>query len=137
MIVVLDASALIAFLRDESGAAAVEAMLVSAALESEGLCYVHLLNVIEVFYDTHRQTGEAAAQLALAEMASAGVITRADMDDALWQDAARLKSTFRRVSLADCLGLALARRLDADFLTGDRHELEALQSAGVCSITFI
>ena len=80
--------------------------------------------------------GDRAADLALANLESAGVrIVESDAE--LWRDAARLKSQFRRVSLADCFGLALARRFGAEFVTADRHELEALDAAGVAEITFI
>jgi predicted nucleic acid-binding protein len=43
----------------------------------------------------------------------------------------------RRVSLADCCALALARRLGACLVTADRHEFEPLLSAGVSKIEFI
>lgn len=41
------------------------------------------------------------------------------------------------VSLADCCGLALARRTGGTFLTTDKHELERLRDLGVCPIEFI
>lgn len=59
------------------------------------------------------------------------------MDAELWRDAARLKSQFRRVSIADCFGVALARRNNATFVTSDRHELQALDNAGICDFLFI
>lgn len=81
--------------------------------------------------------GNREAQAALRTLDGIGVRTIDAMDAALWQDAARLKSQFRRVSLADCFGVALARRLDAEFVTSDRHELEALDAAGIATFTFI
>ena len=50
MIFVLDASAMIAFLRGEPGADAVAEIL----LDSESQCHAHALNLCEVFYDFER-----------------------------------------------------------------------------------
>lgn len=85
------------------------------------------------------QAGLQRARLAMVRLGQVGVQFVETMDAPLWEDAARLKSQFRRVALADCFGLALARRLDAEFLTADRHELEALSnaSARVANILFI
>lgn len=80
--------------------------------------------------------GDVAADLALENLQNAGVRV-IESDANLWRDAAKLKSRFRRVSLADCFGVALARRFDAEFVTADRHELEALEAAGVADFTFI
>ena len=55
----------------------------------------------------------------------------------LWKRAAELKSQYRRVSLADCFGIALAIELGAPFWTSDRHELTALRDADVADIHFI
>jgi len=48
-----------------------------------------------------------------------------------------MKADYRRVSLADCFGLALARRLKGAFLSTDHNEIEALHEAGVCPVQFI
>jgi hypothetical protein len=94
---------------------------------------------IDVFDPTifNPHDGERDAQIAMETLANTGIHFVETMDANLWQDAARLKSQFRRVSLADCFGVALARRLDAEFLTSDRHELEALEAAGIANFTFI
>lgn len=83
------------------------------------------------------KAGNVEGADALARLQSIGVMIVEAMDTDLWQDAARLKSQFRRVSLADCFGVALARRLSASFVTSDRHELEALDAAGACDCLFI
>ncbi len=132
MIFALDASAMIAFLDDENGAAIVEA----AMLEEGAQVYAHAVNVTEVFYQYHRRS-EAEAQLALSALEAAGVQIVDDMTPAFWQSAARLKSRFVRVSVADCFGMALSQKLGADFLTSDHHELEAVEASGAVQITFI
>lgn len=83
-----------------------------------------------------RAAGDTEAARALVELSEFGVNIVETMDADLWQDAATLKSQFRRVSLADCFGVALARRFDATFVTSDKHELEALDAAGVCDFLF-
>jgi predicted nucleic acid-binding protein len=77
------------------------------------------------------------ADRTLQILTAAGVIVREDMDAAFWQDAARLKAAYRRVSLADCYCLALARRISGEVVTADHHEFDALMPHGICSIRFI
>lgn len=171
MNLVLDASAAESVLFANSGAEIVEAAL----LEGEARSYIHLQNLLEIYYVAHRRgalstflarhperynatepdkpdlqdlnfldaavfdenAGNVAANQVRPRLELLGVRVIETMDADLWQDAARLKSRFRRVSLADCFGVALARRLNAEFLTSDRHELEALQAAGIADFTFI
>jgi hypothetical protein len=59
------------------------------------------------------------------------------MGQSLWQEAGRLKAVHRRVSLADCFAIALASRLDAQVVTSDHHEFDALVASGVCRVLFI
>jgi len=58
---VIDASALIAFLRDEPGADVVENVL--SAPEK---CYAHALNLCEVYYDFFRASNQDAAEAAIS-----------------------------------------------------------------------
>lgn len=68
MIVVLDACAMIAFLRDEPGAAIVEQYL----RNNETLCLAHAINLCEVFYDFIRATGENNANQAIQDLLADG-----------------------------------------------------------------
>ncbi|MDQ3814878.1 MAG: type II toxin-antitoxin system VapC family toxin [Armatimonadota bacterium] len=132
MNIVFDASALIAFLRLEPGAAAVRQLLRT----NRGDCYAHAINLCEVYYDFYRSDGEAVAQRALQLIASVGITTREDMDNAFWQDAGRLKAA-HRISLADAFCLALARRISGEVVTTDHHEFDPLVPLGICPIRFI
>jgi len=85
----------------------------------------------------HRKTGETDADRVLEELGVAGVIRRDDLSPLFCRAAAALKSEFRRISLADCFALALARELDARFLTADHHELDAVAMMGRFDIAFI
>ncbi len=123
---------MIAFLRNETGAAIVQGILT----DPQNDCYAHALNLCEVFYDFSRSGGEQEAQTAVSELVKVGVTERRDLDAAFWQRAGRLKAIHRRVSLADCCALALTLRLGGELVTSDHHELDALAAAGVCPINF-
>jgi hypothetical protein len=58
MIFVLDACAMIAWLRDEPGADVVDA----AVRDINSQCLAHSINLCEVFYIAYRNAGEAHAQ---------------------------------------------------------------------------
>jgi PIN domain nuclease of toxin-antitoxin system len=133
MKVVLDASALIAFLRGEPGADVVERHFERQAHS----LYVHALNLCELYYDFFRAAGEASAESAVQDILLLGVRERNDMTPDFWRAVGKLKAEHRRVSLADCCALALAGSLGATLLSADRHELEPLARASVCLVEFI
>lgn len=82
--------------------------------------------------------GMIETQRLFSRIESAGVqIVGDETYPDLWKRAAELKSQYRRISLADCFGVALANELKAPFWTSDRHELTALADAGVVDIHFI
>jgi predicted nucleic acid-binding protein len=129
---VFDSSALVAYVENEPGGALVESLL--ADPHTAG--YVHSINLCEVYYGARREHGEQAAQIALSGLRETGLSFREDMDEDLWVDAARLKADFKRVSLADCICAALARRVDGAVVTADR-EFEPLSVAGACRVRYI
>jgi PIN domain nuclease of toxin-antitoxin system len=133
VIFVLDASAMIAFLRDEPGAETVA----EALLDLESRCYAHALNLCEVFYDFHRASGRGEALGAIADLARVGVIEDAHLDSGVWQAAGTLKANLRRVSLADCFAIDLADRMQATILTADHHEFDVLAGQSDHVIRFI
>jgi ribonuclease VapC len=113
---VLDASALLAHLRDEPGADVVADAIASGAV-------ISTVNLAEVFSRV-ADRGEDPAKLA-AELTQSGLLDGAitvepfTAADAI--DAARLRPLTRDagLSLGDRACLALARRLDAPALTAD------------------
>lgn len=130
--IVLDASAILAMLRGEPGGDSVAALLI----EHEATVCAHAANLCEVFYDQIREYGEASALEVMAKLESLGITSRTDFDAAFWQEIGRLKVAFP-LSFCDCIGLALAKRLDADFYTSDRGEMEAVDNQGEIGIVFI
>ena len=124
---------MIAYLRNEPGAEMVEDALTAPGSQ----CFAHAINLCEVFYDCFRSAGETEAVDAIADLSSVGINERNDFDREFWMAAGRLKGTHHRVSLADCCGLSLAMRLDAQFLTTDHRELDSIAASGSYTILFI
>lgn len=131
MIYVLDSTALIAFLYGEPGADVVETYL----LDVNAVSLAHAINLCEVYYHAYRLSGEQAAETAITTLANAGVLTRSDLDEALWKQAGKIKGS-HKLSLADAVGLALTLKVGGEFITSDHHELDPLAAAGVCPISF-
>jgi predicted nucleic acid-binding protein len=118
---VLDACAIISLVKNEDGA-----LIVRQALESENnVCFIHAVNLCEVYYDCLRCYGSDPAEELIAKLIESGLILRSDMDMEFWKAAGKLKSR-GRISLADCFAVSLAKREDAALLTSDRHEFEPL-----------
>ena len=128
-----DASSLIAFLANEEGAELVSRVLA----DQDDPSYAHALNVAEVYKYFALTVSIEAAIEALARIRLAGVIIGEDMDEALWRHAVQLRVDYGRMAMADAIGMAFATRLSADFLTADRAELEKVERAQGCLITFI
>lgn len=133
MTCVLDASAMIAFLRSEPGGDRV----LNALTDAGDTCVAHSVNLCEVYYDFHRILGPDGAAAVIASLAAAGIQEDARMDTDFWRRAGAIKAQFRRVSLADCFCVALAELAGGKLLTADRHELEALATEVACNIEFI
>lgn len=132
MIYVLDACAMIAFLKGERGADVVE----NALLEQGSQCMAHAINLCEVYYDFHRAGGQQAADEAIIDMRTLGLGERDDIDEPFWKNVGQLKAQ-GKISLADCFAIALTNRVGGTLLSSDHHELDEISSAGICSITFI
>ena len=130
---IFDAGAVIAFLRHEPGGDIVHQLL----HDTKHHRYIHATNLCEVYYDFVRLFGVEYARSVLDILAAAGLICSRDMDEEFWHDAGQIKARYRRISLADCYGLSLTRRLKGEFITTDHHEMDLLKQAGTCEIRFI
>ncbi len=129
--VVLDACAVIAFIRSEEGAEMVEQWLM------QGGCVAHVLNLCEVYYDCIRRDGETRADAVLMDLLDAGVSARSDIDEDFWKDVGRIKAAVARISIADCFAVALARRVGVPVLTSDHHEFDNILEQGLCEVQFL
>ena len=132
MIYVLDASAMLAYLRGETGAIVVE----NSLLDTIGQCMAHSINLCEVYYIIRRDTDEPTAEAAISDLRTLSVVERSDFDEPFWKEAGKLKAA-GGVSLPDCFGITLTNRVGGTFLTADHGELDKIAAAGICSVTFI
>lgn len=130
---VMDACALNAHLRGESGGDVVEGIL----LDADNVNSIHAVNLCEIYYDTLRDSDLATAKQTVQQVYGWGGQLRDDMDPAFWQSVGQLKVNPGKLSLADCFAVALAMRLGATLVTSDHHELDALVPLGLCPILFI
>lgn len=90
-----------------------------------------------VYYDIYRRGGEKDASALEDILATTGIELVETISTALWRTAGKLKAEWRRVSLADCLALALALQEKGTVLTSDHRELDPIAQAAVCPIRFI
>lgn len=115
-IYVLDAFALLAYLRGEPGAERVRDLLLRAR-SGEARLYLCLVNYGEVLYISERQGGRPAAEEAIRIIDHLPLETvLADRD--LTFAAAHLKARYP-ISYADAFAAALAQKLSATLVTGD------------------
>lgn len=116
MTLVLDASALLAYLRDEPGAERV----VDAIADGVVISTVNLVEVLSHSADRGADPAKIAAKLAESGLLD-GAITVESFTTVDAIDAARLRPLTRdaRLSLGDRACLALARRLGIPALTAD------------------
>jgi ribonuclease VapC len=109
---VLDASALIAYLREEPGAD-----IVGTSLRGSAISTVNLAEVATRFFELGMLEAELRATIRRLS------IEVAPLDEGLAYEAAKLRQPTRRfgLSLGDRACLALASRLECPVLTADQH----------------
>jgi hypothetical protein len=100
-------------------------------------CLAHAINFCEVYYDFYRTDGEELAGAAVRDLWGVGIICRDDISPSFWQSAGALKASQRRISLADCFAVTLARNLGGIVLTADHHEFDPLVASGRYAVSFI
>ncbi len=149
-VLVFDSSAMLAYLNGEP-----EGPMVAGLFKApDAACFAHSVNLAEVFYDFGPPSIAANlrdAQNALAQLRTVcRVQERSDLDTTFWQDVALLIAERRamprdpdkpkqvpRLALGDAFGMALSRRLNAEFVSKDRTEIKPMQEAGFCRALFI
>jgi len=131
MMYILDSNSIITIVKGEEGSD----YIVTIIDNPENSCYIHAINLCEVFYEFRRELGESEAQDIIEDTLTA-VLLRNDMDSELWQQAGRYKADLKRISLADCFCLALADRLNGTVLTSDHHEFDKVVIQGIVDVEF-
>jgi PIN domain nuclease of toxin-antitoxin system len=130
---VLDACAMLTFLLREPGAEVIDRLLSN----SDATCFVHVVNLCEVYYDFVRSHDQSTAKQAIEDLLASGVVPQSDLDTAFWQQVGDLKVNPGKLSLADCFTLALALRNGATLVTSDHHEFDPVASSGMLRVLFI
>src|SRR5262249_39662839 len=130
---VLDACAMIAFLRGEPGADIVGDILKDPTADN----FAHVINLCEVYYDFLRVSNARKARAAIRDLGTVGIRSRRDISTKFWIGVGQLKGTIRRISLADCFAIELSRSLNAEVVTSDHHEFDPLVGQGICKVRFI
>jgi len=129
---VLDASALLAYLRAEPGADAVEDLLTG-----DESCMAHAISLCEVYYKLQKYEAESEVRLAMQEFKHVGLAVRTDLDEPFWLKVGGYKAAMRSVPLADCFVVALANRTNSPAVTADRPDFELVGKQGLCQVRFI
>jgi predicted nucleic acid-binding protein len=123
---VVDACAVIAYLRGESGADVMKAIVQDPGVD----LVIHAVNACEVAYDARRAGGQDAADAVWRALRELPLRLRRDVDDAFLDRVGAWKVT-HGLSLGDSFAAALAERVDGALVTTDHHEFDALERAGV------
>ena len=126
----MDASALMAFFRDEVGAGLVEQLI------RDNECSVHVVNLCEVYYGSRRKSGEKEADKVIEDLSEMGVVPHEDIDTEFWKQVGAYKADIGGLSLADCFCLALATRVNGEIVTSD-HEFDKVVERNLCPVRFI
>jgi PIN domain nuclease of toxin-antitoxin system len=134
---VLDACALLAFLNKEDGWDKVKALLIETIDSGEVEIYMSIVNLLEVYYDRLRlddneKLGEFLTWAFASPIKIIDAVSRSELDTA-----ARLKAVYKRISLADAIGIATAQSLAAVFVTSDHHELDIVEKKEALSFLWI
>jgi PIN domain nuclease of toxin-antitoxin system len=124
---VLDACALVAVLKGENGAEAVDNFFQQAVRGNAMLC-MSIVNLLEVYYGFIGDIGLSETRDMMNTINSTPLAIIDTISPRVYHEAARLKGTYHRLSLADAVGVATAIERGGVFVTADHHELEAVAS---------
>lgn len=115
--VVLDTSALLAYLRCEPGKDRIDQILTG----SDYVCAMHAANVIELYYKTAEKSGPLDAEKLFQGFGEFGITVYECMNTAFQLRCGVLKTIFPSLSLADTMVVALAEMLNGTVLTSDKE----------------
>jgi predicted nucleic acid-binding protein len=122
----LDVCALIASLKDEPGADIIDTIVLDATAGQARL-EMSVYNLLEVYYGFIRDYGIDAANTIMRRVDEIPLNIIKEVSDFVYNEAARLKGVYHKISLADAVGLATAASCSARFVTSDHHELEVIE----------
>jgi PIN domain nuclease of toxin-antitoxin system len=124
---VLDACAMVAMLKGENGAKEVDDLF-QQAVHGDALLSMSIVNLLEVYYGFIKDIGITETHNIMNTIQYTPLVIIDTISQGVYHEAARLKGTYHRLSLADAIGVATAIELSGVFVTADHHELEAVAS---------
>ena len=122
---VLDASAMIALINREEGAEVVD-KLFQQANKGEINLFMSIINLLEVNYGFIGEIGIEKTQEIMNKIDETPLVIISTISQQVYNQAARIKGTHHKLSLADSVGIATAAEVEGIFVTSDHHELEAI-----------
>jgi PIN domain nuclease of toxin-antitoxin system len=122
---VLDACALLALLRNETGADIVADAINEANYKTK-LLSMHKANMFEVYYDIFRIAEKTIADKVIAKVKKSPIQIIPDISDCLFEEMGRLKPLYK-ISFADTFALATASINKAQLITADHHEMDIIE----------
>jgi len=131
---VLDACALIAFLRKENGYKKIKSILEKN--DTEVKVYLHAASLAEVYYDFLRSSNKEEADLSVSVSINLPVEIIEIIDRNLIEWIGYFKTHYK-ISFADCFVLATAKIYNATIVTSDHHEFDAVEKNGEVSFEWI
>ena len=126
---VFDSWAVLAYLGGEASSQEV-ADLIADAHEHRIPMYMSSVNAGEVWYIIARETSEAEADRAVADVTRLGI----ELIDTDWS-LARIAGSFKarhKMSYADCFAAALAKDRKSDLVTGDKEFKQIETEISIC-----
>jgi predicted nucleic acid-binding protein len=96
--------------------------------DGAAIMLMHKANLLEVYYDLYRTYGRARARETLDIILGRPITIVSDISDAVFEEAARLKSLYK-VSFADIFVLATAAVSGGILLTADHHEMDKVEQS--------
>lgn len=132
MNLVLDAAAILVYLKDGLGAE-----LVEAVLTGPDVAFIHAVSLCEVYHETRSSYGVEAADGALFALRRTGLAVREDLDEDFWKEAGRMKSDSPQAPLSACFCAVLADRIGGEVMTADRPGFDPLVRQADCKARFI
>jgi PIN domain nuclease of toxin-antitoxin system len=124
---ILDACAVIALLKDESGADIVDSIIIQA---NAGECTVSMskYNLLEVYYGFFREDGKDFAMQQIQAVKDANITIIDTLSNAIFFEAGRLKAQYQ-ISLADAIVLAHGITDNAIVISSDHHEFDIVEKS--------
>ena len=125
MTYIFDASALLAFYKDENGSDKIETLL-DEAVSGQSIIYMNIINLIEVYYLFLRTFGKDKANILLEEIHEFPISIIETIDTVIFSETSRLKAKYS-IPLGDSIGLATAIKLNGTFVTADHNDFEEIE----------